>query len=392
MNVVSKRLGIITGTTSWRDNSGRLWINHSIGRLCEALRDRVPGVRIALPVLPQHQTNLNYELDFTSEMVVPLPPLVSTLKAQTHLLKTRRILREFEKSVDLLFIRMPFQLPAALLHLTRPKLLHVVSNPVEVIRESSDYQGIMRFLANRFALHSERTMRRLVAEPKTRVCTNGEEMWYRLNCQHGRVVVSSCLKQSEIRPRTDFTLNDPPRLLFIGYFRPEKGISVLIDAFEQLRRQRPLKLTLAGGKDRVTGAEAEILQRVESSPFRDDISLPGNIPYGEQLFELFRTHDVLIQPSLSEGTPRTLVEARAFGCPVIASRVGGIPSSVLNEKDGLLVEPGSAEQLAEATARMLDSDQLRLHIIKAGLSIGGQRSLESFADELVAELAQVSKE
>jgi glycosyltransferase involved in cell wall biosynthesis len=175
-------------------------------------------------------------------------------------------------------------------------------------------------------------------------------------------------------------------LLFVAYLRPEKGIANLLDAFEAIRRTRPLKLTLVGGTDNVTNAERLARQRIENSPFRADITVTGMVEFGEPLFELYRNHDVYVLPSLSEGTPRTLVEARAFGCPVVATRVGGIPSSVDDGRTGLLVEPNDSPGLAAAIVRLLDDQPLRRHLIHQGLRGSHEHSLEYFAGQLVDEL------
>ena len=92
------------------------------------------------------------------------------------------------------------------------------------------------------------------------------------------------------------------------------------------------------------------------------------LDFGEPLFELYRSHDVFVLPSLSEGTPRTLVEARSFGCPVVATRAGGIPSSVEHGRDGLLVEPNDlARTSAASIARVLDDEPYGVDLIHEGL-------------------------
>jgi glycosyltransferase involved in cell wall biosynthesis len=381
-----RRLGIISGSPAFRDAGSGVWLNHSIARLFEALRERIPLAKLCLPITRSRDPHQNHELKFPGDAVVDLPPLASTLKAQTHYWATRRIIRRFAADCDLLFVRLPFQLPTALHGLRRPKLLHVVGNAREVIAASTSYGPFLKKLALGFAAHTERSMKRLVAEPNTRVATNGTEMWQRLRCRHGRVVVSSCLRRGEMRPRTDWKLHEPPRLLFIGYIRPEKGCLLLLEAFERLRRMRPLKLTLAGGSSRPSQLEQTILERVRTSEFSEDISVPGLIPFGEPLFDLYRSHDVHILPTFSEGTPRTLTEARAFGCPVIATRVGGIPDSVDEGRDGLLIPPNNVDALVQAVARMLDDDALRRRLIQTGLERSANWSLEHFADELACEL------
>ena len=233
------------------------------------------------------------------------------------------MIRRFARSVDVLFMRLPFQVPTALRRLGKPKLMHIVSNQQTVIEASSDYSPIMKQLARRFAGHfaghdaaawrpSPLHARRLERPAKCTTCCD-------------RVLAGWWSRRASTNARcgraASLGLSDPPRLLFVGYLRPEKGVDTLLDAFDSLHRRRPLKLTLVGGVDKTaTHAEAATRARIAASPYRRDIELRGIVEFGETLFDLYRSHDVFLQPSLSEGTPRTLVEARSFGCPVIATR------------------------------------------------------------------------
>lgn len=380
------KLGILSGTPAYRDAEGRVWLNHSIARLLEAFRERLPQTRVCIPMTAAKESGQNQILRIPNDAIVNLPPLISTLRAQRYARQTRKIVKQFVDDVDLLFVRLPFQLPQALRGLTKPKLLHVVGNTRKVVDASTAYHPVVKKVAQWFASRTDAFTRKMVAEPHTRIVTNGSEMWDQLNCRHGKVVVSSCLSRAEIQPRPDTALHDPPRLLFVGYIRPEKGCHLLLDAFERLRQTRPLKLTLAGGSSRPSALEQQILDRVRNSRFRDDITLPGVVEFGPPLFNLYRDHDVYILPTFSEGTPRTLVEARAFGCPVIATNVGGIPSSVDDGRDGLLIPPNNVEAIVRAVERMLDDEPLRQRLIAAGLERGGSITLEAFADDLVEQL------
>jgi glycosyltransferase involved in cell wall biosynthesis len=66
----------------------------------------------------------------------------------------------------------------------------------------------------------------------------------------------------------------------------------------------------------------------------------------------------LVLPSRSEGLGRVLIESFARGRGVVASRVGGIPDVVRDGVEGLLVEPGDVDQLAEALIRVLSDGEL----------------------------------
>lgn len=383
------RVGILVGTNAARDAQGRVHINHANGRLIDAIAQRVGSAKLCLPLLDGIRPNMTHTLAIDPSDVVPLPPLASTINAQRHLLATRRVLRQFARSMDVLFVRLPFQLPRALLALKTPKLLHVAGDPIEAVRISSDYQGVWRWLAHGFARDGHRVMRRLVAEPETRTATNGADMWAKLGCRHGRVVVSSCLLESEMQPRQDFALHRPPRILFVGYLRPEKGVDTLLDAFDRVREKQPAELTIVGGSDRVTGAEAQIRERIEQSPFAQDITVRGMVDFGKELFDIYRDHDLYVLPSRSEGTPRSVVEARAFGCPVVATTVGGIPTSVRDGETGLLVPPDDPLALSDAMLRLLEDEPLRQRIAQTGVAEAPQFALDAFAGHLVAEMEQL---
>ncbi len=387
------RLGIISCLSGARDVDGRLWMNHSMGRLVDVMRSMVPGAKLCVPVLEHlDKSKMNHPVDFPPEDIVDLPPLETVIRSQKYFWPTRKVAKQFAKSVDVLFMRVPFQIPLTLQGLGTPKVMHIAGNPVNVIAASSDYRGVMKRLALGYARHTCRVMRRMVKEPHTRVASNGREMWDLLGCQKGRVVVSSCIYASEMQPRPNTALNNPPTILSVAYLRPEKGVGYLLEAFEMLRKHRPLKLMLVGASDRATGAEAMIRDQITRSPYRSDITLAGTIDFGEELFAHYRNADVFVVASLSEGTPRTLVEARGFGCPVVATRAGGIPSSVDDGRTGLLVEPRDSVGLARAIERILSDESLRQHLIAEGLRGSHEQTLEYFTGQLVEEVRLVAEE
>lgn len=386
------KLGIITGSVASRNDDGKVVLNFAIGRLLEAIKKDFPYTKICLPILPELRGVMNHVLQFQDENITALPPLGTTLSSQKYFFQTQKIIRQFANECDVLMVRLPFQIPSTLLGLNKPKVLQVASNPYAIVKVSSDYRGVMKLAARGFAKHLERTMQKLVREENTRTVTNGKELWELLGCKDGRVVVSSSLFESEIKPRTNFDLQSPPRLLFVGYLRPEKGVNTLLEAFTIVRKKRDLKLTLVGGSDRPTDTESLIRETISKNRFREDIAILGSIEFGEDLFNLYRNHDIYLLTSLSEGTPRTLVEARCFGCPVIATNVGGVPTSVKNGVDGLLVSANDSEAMANAIEKILDDDRLRRSLIDEGLLRSREFTLENFAANIVKELKLVMEE
>jgi glycosyltransferase involved in cell wall biosynthesis len=84
--------------------------------------------------------------------------------------------------------------------------------------------------------------------------------------------------------------------------------------------------------------------------------------------------DVLVIPSLSEGTPLVTLEAFSAGVPVVASAVGGIPEQVRHQLEGLLVPAGNALAFAEAVLYLLHNPGRMQQMGKAGQ----QRALSQF--------------
>ncbi|MCX7910152.1 MAG: glycosyltransferase [Endomicrobia bacterium] len=79
----------------------------------------------------------------------------------------------------------------------------------------------------------------------------------------------------------------------------------------------------------------------------------------ENVVELISIMDIYVQPSLNEGMGKTIVLAQLLGKPVIATKVQGISSVVVNLHTGILVEPQDSKKLAEAVVRLLMDVKLR---------------------------------
>jgi glycosyltransferase involved in cell wall biosynthesis len=88
--------------------------------------------------------------------------------------------------------------------------------------------------------------------------------------------------------------------------------------------------------------------------------------YQEDVAPFYAAFDAMVLPSGNEGTPVSAIEALAAGCPVVASRVGGVPDVVEDGVDGFLVEPGDVEGMAERLARLAADSALRTRMGAAG--------------------------
>jgi glycosyltransferase involved in cell wall biosynthesis len=161
---------------------------------------------------------------------------------------------------------------------------------------------------------------------------------------------------------------EPERFLIgaVGRLSAEKGFDILIRSVDQLL-QRGLNLELAIVGE---GNEKSRLQHLIADLGRSDrIRLLG---YRSDMAAVYEAMDVFALSSLREGLPNVLLEAMAVEVPVVATRIAGVPRLIRSEENGLLVQPGSAEELAEAIARLLGDESLRRR-----LSAAARRTVET---------------
>jgi len=136
-------------------------------------------------------------------------------------------------------------------------------------------------------------------------------------------------EQGAARARLGMAANEKV-VLFVGRLSHAKGVDLLRAAAEELRAVR---FHFLGGGD--LRWEAENCRFLGPRPHRE-------------IVDWLNAADLLVLPSLSEGTPVTVLEALATETPVVCSRVGACPDLVVEGKTGLLVEPGDAAGLVRA--------------------------------------------
>lgn len=143
------------------------------------------------------------------------------------------------------------------------------------------------------------------------------------------------------------TGSDGNYVLFLGRLVPEKGVETLLKAHEQ--SSGTWKLVIAG-----TGPlEDNLKAKYNPSNFVGYIA-------GDALKSMMDRASVVVVPSeWYENCPMSVLEAMAYGKPVVGSRIGGIPELVDEGRTGLLYEAGNVDQLAHALDRLMASPALR---------------------------------
>lgn len=174
------------------------------------------------------------------------------------------------------------------------------------------------------------------------------------------------------------------RLLFVGHVTYAKGFYDLILAYGQLRKSHPeLELWFAGetfDHDMQRFRVAELLDAGQRKYFLDHaievndcinafLASPaaqsarhlGRVD-GADKRAAFESADIFVLPSYTEGFSMAVLEAMAYGLPVVSTRVGALQEVLEDGIHGFLVEPGDSKALARALQRLVDDAELRQRI------------------------------
>jgi glycosyltransferase involved in cell wall biosynthesis len=136
-------------------------------------------------------------------------------------------------------------------------------------------------------------------------------------------------------------------LLFVGRLHPQKGVSILLEAFQQLSAQyADLHLLIVG----VGPLESQVQEFVALNALSSRVHVLGR---RHDVPSLMKSATALVLPSLWEGMPNVVLEAMAARLPVVATAVDGTTELIIDEKSGWLCQPASADSLIETVRRVL---------------------------------------
>ncbi|MDP3706175.1 MAG: glycosyltransferase family 4 protein [Legionellaceae bacterium] len=144
------------------------------------------------------------------------------------------------------------------------------------------------------------------------------------------------------------------KAIFIGRLGPEKGVRLLLDAWEMWGSDAPHLEIIGSGLEK-----AQLQQRSVALGLNNKISFLGQISFQETQSRLQRAKMLLLPSLCFEGFPMVIREAFALGVPVVASRLGAMACLIEEQKNGLLFETGNAFDLLSVLKKTwMDQDNL----------------------------------
>lgn len=154
-------------------------------------------------------------------------------------------------------------------------------------------------------------------------------------------------------------------LLVARNLEPVYDIATALKAFALIKKKYPdAKLSVAGSGP----LKLDLEQLSKQLGIAESVIFTGRLD-NIKMAEVYRSTNLLLNSSLADNMPISLLEALACGVPIVTTNVGGIPYLVEEGQTALLVEPGNPEKMAAAALQVLSNPDLAALLRKNGLAV-----------------------
>jgi alpha-1,3-rhamnosyl/mannosyltransferase len=278
---------------------------------------------------------------------------------------------------------------AELLHCMSPLAPLKVDVPLVVTLYDAIGWDHPEWLSNANVLQLKRVLPRAVANNDTTIVTSSEYSKLRIADALGldpeRVAVVPLGLDPRFAPeRSEQDTHLLERLgiddrfvLTVGTLQPRKNVEAAIAAFERLEGRDGLKLVIAGARG---WHDDELLERIKRSEAAADIFALGKVT-DDQLIALYRGAECLVFPSRYEGFGFPPLEAMACGTPVLSTTNTSLAEAV--GAAAVEIDPDDPDQISDAIARVLASDELRAELTTRGAAQASRFTWERCRDGIV---------
>ena len=179
-------------------------------------------------------------------------------------------------------------------------------------------------------------------------------------------IVPNIINLTRFSPDTSFSPAEeisPPCILVARNLEPIYDNAGALHAFAIVRRSFPAARLIVAG----SGPERQALQALATElGLADAVTFTGRVD-NQDMAALYRSADVMINPSLVDNMPNSILEALASGVPVVSTNVGGVPYLVEHEKTALLVPAQNPAAMADAILALFNDPATAKRIRQAGL-------------------------
>ncbi len=171
-----------------------------------------------------------------------------------------------------------------------------------------------------------------------------------------------------------------PKIVVTRNLEKIYDVATAIRVFATVKTRIPGASLIVAG----SGPELENLRRLANElNVVESVQFTGRLD-NEAVADLYRSADVVLNTSLVDNMPISILEAMASGLPVVSTNVGGIPFLVADGEEAMLAPAGAVDALAQATIQVLENPDLRIRMIQAGRTKAREFTWASVSGRLLA--------
>lgn len=205
---------------------------------------------------------------------------------------------------------------------------------------------------------------------------------------HNSVNTDEFLSQQKVSTK-------PIVVSLVAMLTPWKGQEIFINAMALVRKVSPslqIEAWIVGEEVYKTAGESgygqQLRKLISQSNLSETVKMKGLI---ENVQSIYTDSDIVVHCSIKpEPFGRVIVEAMSCECAVVASRAGGVPEIITTERDGLLVEPGDPQLLADAILRLANDPLLRRRLgAEARQTVVRKFNSTQFANSIFTEIRAI---
>jgi len=251
--------------------------------------------------------------------------------------------------------------------------MNVVWHVREYLGKKHAYARLVHTLAHRVILISQQQFQLFQGMKRARLVPNAVDL----------ALYENVVPADDIRTSPGHTI-----VTYIGSIEPRKGVIELARAASQLKKFPSIHFFVAGDAPKIhLKYKQEIVDYLREHGIFDRFHLLG---FREDIPRVLAATDILCHPVYIEAFGRVIIEAMASKLPVIASRVGEIPSIVEHGRTGFLVAPGDHRAIADAVLRFAEDKALKNAMGDKGCErVKGRFDLKTQVEKIEAVYAEM---
>ncbi|WP_177765354.1 glycosyltransferase [Flavobacterium sp. I3-2] len=320
---------------------------------------------------------------FKNVRIYELPYTEGYIQAIKHFFTYVDAYKTLSKEYDKVYARypIPFGWLQASFFKNKKRIIHFVGDPTDTIINNPNLSPLKKKIYTTF-FKPEHLMFMKASKHAT-VFTNGFHLTERLKKYDIKALplVSSTLNDEDFFFEEKKINQLSPKLIYLGYLRKAKGLDTLITSFKFLQENIPnASLTIVGHGE----MEEELKVMIDNQNIKNVI-FKGHIDNRKELNSILRSNDIFAFASLSEGSPRVILEAMANGLAVVSTPVGSLPTTFTDGKEILFADFNNPKMFVDKYLQIINNNNTYNNIRRSSFQKVSNYKIENFLKSIFYE-------